>query len=69
MIPIKKILLIFIPAILVVSFGFFIEIIKYQPLFPKVKPQDNTPQQFIIPLYPQDPIIGNAKSPITIIAF
>jgi len=69
MIPTKKLLTIFVPALLVVSLAFFIQIIKYQPLFPKVAQQDNTPKQFVIPLYPEDPIIGSPKAPITIIAF
>ncbi|OIO20519.1 MAG: hypothetical protein AUJ23_00160 [Candidatus Magasanikbacteria bacterium CG1_02_32_51] len=69
MLSTKKILTIFIPALLIVGLAFFVQIIKYQPLFPKVLPQDNTPKQFVIPLFPEDPIIGNPKSPITIIAF
>lgn len=70
MISNKKLLSIFIPAILIVSIGLFIQIIKYQPLFPKIKEIDPATQnQFVIPLYPEDPIMGNTKAPITIIAF
>lgn len=69
MIPTKKLLFIFIPAIAVVSLAFFIQIIKYQPLFPKVDTKDTTKKEFVIPLFPEDPIIGNIKAPITIIAF
>ncbi|MDD2656111.1 MAG: thioredoxin domain-containing protein [Patescibacteria group bacterium] len=69
MISNKKLFLIFIPAILIVGLAFFIQIIKYQPLFPKVNPEDSIAKEFVIPLYPQDPIIGNAKAPLTIVAF
>lgn len=69
MLSTKKIFFIFIPAILLVCLAVFVQIIKYQPLFPKINNQDNTPKEFVIPLYPVDPIVGSIKSPITIIAF
>ncbi|MFA7245303.1 MAG: thioredoxin domain-containing protein [Candidatus Magasanikbacteria bacterium] len=64
----KKMTLLFIPAILVVSLALFVQIIKYKPLFPKIEEKEKT-SQFIIPLYPEDPIIGDKKAPITIVSF
>ncbi len=67
----KKILLIFLPALLIAAVSLFIRVIQYEPLFPE-RPDENDEQQselFIIPIYPEDPIIGDKKSPITIVAF
>jgi len=69
MLSTKKLLYIFIPALLIVGFAFFVQIIQYQPLFPKVKNTEKTTSEFVIPLHPSDPIIGDVKSPITIVAF
>ncbi|MBI2436885.1 MAG: thioredoxin domain-containing protein [Candidatus Magasanikbacteria bacterium] len=66
----KKILLVFIPAILLVSATLFIRIVQYEPLFPDIaeKPEKKT-GEFVIPIFPLDPIIGNKKAPTTIVAF
>lgn len=69
MLSTKKLLYIFIPALFVVGLGFFVQIIRYQPLFPKIKTQETQKTEFVIPLYPEDPIIGEVKSPTTIVAF
>jgi len=71
MIKTKHLFAIFIPAILLVLLIFFVRVIQYEPLFPsdeeyeKIKPQ----QDFQIPIYTEDPIIGNKKAAINIIAF
>lgn len=67
----KKIVIIFVPALLVAAIGLFIRIVQYEPLFPE-RPDEDTDQPselFTIPIYPEDPIIGDKKAPITIIAF
>ncbi len=70
MIDTKKILIIFIPALLIASVGLFIRVIQYEPLFPDIdEDESENTEEFIIPIYPDDPIIGNKKSPITIVAF
>ena len=68
----KTIVLLFIPAILVAGFAFFIRIIQYQPLYPKVddyQEQNSGNSNFTIPIYDEDPIIGNKKAGKTILAF
>lgn len=67
----KKIFFVFIPAILLGGLALFIQIVRYEPLIPKVETQQTTEQntQFVIPILPADPIIGNKKSPVTVIAF
>lgn len=66
----KHILAIFVPAILLVSIALFIRIVQYEPLFPKIDKTDQENQEGIqIPIFPDDPILGNKKAPITLIAF
>lgn len=67
----KKIYTVFLPAILLGGLALFIQIIRYEPLIPKVDTTKNNDAtaQFIIPILPADPIIGNKKSPVTVIAF
>lgn len=63
----RQLLLIFVPAILVVGIGLFIQIIKYHPLSPK----ENTPvsTDFKIPILPDDIVYGNPNAQQTIVAF
>ena len=65
----KTLILIFIPALLIAGFALFIRVIQYEPLYPKVSSIKNNNNNFTIPIYPEDPIIGNKKAPLTIIAF
>lgn len=68
----KKIYIVFFPAIFLGALALFIQIIKYQPLFPKEVVEEKnstTASQFVIPILPTDPVIGNKKSPTTVIAF
>ncbi len=66
----KKIYAVFLPAILLGALALFIQIIRYQPLYPKIEPvEENIASEFKIPTLPTDPLIGNKKSPITVIAF
>lgn len=66
----KKIYAVFFPAILLGSLALFIQIIRYQPLNPKIEAvEQNAASEFKIPTLPTDPIIGNKKSPVTVVAF
>ena len=66
----KKIYAVFFPAILLGGLALFIQIIRYQPLNPKIETNEqNASEEFKIPILPTDPIIGNKKSPITVVAF
>ncbi|MBP9731896.1 MAG: thioredoxin domain-containing protein [Candidatus Magasanikbacteria bacterium] len=66
----KKIYAVFFPAILLGSLALFIQIVRYQPLYPKIDTtEQNADSKFEVPILPTDPIIGNRKSPITVIAF
>lgn len=64
----KKLLLIFIPLLVLAGLALFIRIIQYEPLFPKQK--DTTDKTILqVPIYAEDPITGDKKSPLTLIAF
>lgn len=71
MIKNRQLLLIFIPAILLATFIFFIRFVQYEPLRPKDKEvaNNNAQKQLEIPIFPNDPIIGDKKAGITIITF
>lgn len=68
-----KLILVLIPAILIAILALFIRFIQYEPLVPQElidKGQGNNQANGIqIPIYPDDPILGNKKAPITLIAF
>lgn len=63
----KKLLFIFIPALLLVGLALFITILRYEPLFPK--PKDKTAEVFTIPVSAEDTMIGLKRAPKTIVAF
>lgn len=64
----KKLILIFLPLLLLAGLALFIRIIQYEPLFPNIKKTD-TSQTLQVPIFPDDPITGDKKSPVTLIAF
>ncbi|OGH64123.1 MAG: hypothetical protein A2821_02450 [Candidatus Magasanikbacteria bacterium RIFCSPHIGHO2_01_FULL_41_23] len=69
---IKKMILIFIPALLVVGFALFIQVLRYEPLFPKKNTSSSDgekPPEFSIPFSITDPIIGQKRAGKTIVAF
>lgn len=70
MIKTKHIFLILIPAILVVIFALFIRFLQYIPT-DSIGEKDEQKQEQLnqIPIYPDDPIIGNKKAPISLIIF
>lgn len=69
----SKLILVLIPAILIAILALFIRFIQYQPLVPRElinKGQTNSQVTSIqIPIYSDDPILGDKKAPITLIAF
>lgn len=66
----KQILIIFIPAIVVAIFALFVTIIQYEPLFPSDKDIETVEQaKQLVAIFPDDPIIGNKKAPITVVIF
>jgi protein-disulfide isomerase len=70
MIKTKQLIIIFIPAIVVVFLFFIIRVVQYEPLYPKTPKQSKTEATpNFVPIYPEDPIIGQKQAGITIIAF
>ncbi len=65
----KKLLLAFIPILLLAGMALFIRIVQYEPLIPKV---NETQEQQIaeqVPIFAEDPITGDKKARVTLIAF
>jgi len=71
MLKTKHLVIAFIPAILLVIGGLTWRIIQYEPLYPDTQKAAETADTApgLVPIHPDDPIIGNPKAPITIIAF
>lgn len=72
MIKTRTLLIILVPAILIASFALFVRIIQYEPLLPKIDKETADQNQdglITIPIYPEDPMLGNKKAPKTIIVF
>ncbi|MBU0660681.1 DsbA family protein [Patescibacteria group bacterium] len=68
MIQAKTYLKIFIPAVLIVLLALTIRIFQYEPQFPKITEKE-AQTGLNIPIFPQDPLLGNKKAPQTIIVF
>ncbi len=69
MIRTRQLLFVFVPALLVVGFAFFVRVIQYEPLYPKEPAAATSDTTFQIPIYPQDPIWGDKKAAKTVILF
>lgn len=67
MIKTRHLFYIFLPALVIVGITFFIRFIQYEPLFPDL--EEKTEQGFSVPIFPEDPIIGQKTAPLTLIAF
>lgn len=64
----SKLLLIFIPALLLMGLALFIRVTQYEPLIPS--PESLAKQNaFRLPILPTDPILGPKNAPKTIISF
>ncbi|MFB6182083.1 MAG: DsbA family protein [Candidatus Magasanikbacteria bacterium] len=65
--PTTKLLLVFIPILLITGGFFYVQFLQYEPLYPE---QNNQKQEVSkIPILPNDPILGNKSSPKTIVVF
>ena len=66
MIKTKNLLVILIPAILIAAFALFVRVIQYEPLFPEIDGSEKIAAEktglITIPIYPEDPIMGNKKA-------
>lgn len=70
MLKTRHLLFIFVPALLLAAFILFIRIAQYEPLYPKETMQTNKLEQNqVVPIYPEDPVIGNRSATSTIITF
>ncbi len=70
MLKTKHLLFIFIPAIFLVVLGLFIRVIQYNPLVPDELSEDQDQLEITsVPIFPDDPIIGDKKAGITLVAF
>lgn len=66
----KYLFLILLPAILIVAIALLINIWEYEPLYPKqADNEQNLQQNLLVPLFPEDPIVGNKKAPLAIVVF
>lgn len=65
----KKILLIFVPALIFILLGFAFRVHQYEPLTPNKKNVKQEKKLDLIPLLAEDPVTGDRKAPITIVAF
>ena len=70
MLKTKHILFIFLPAVAIAAFALFIRLVQYEPLFPKEEETTSeAPETTQIPIFPDDPILGDKKAGMTLIAF
>lgn len=63
----KKLLIIFIPAIILAGFIFFVQVLRYEPLFPEK--DTTTTDNFSIPILPDDPVVGLKRAGKIVVAF
>lgn len=66
----RHLLFIFLPALLVGGLGLLVQVIRYEPLYPKERTDAEIPVEALtVPIYDDDPILGDIRAPITLIAF
>ena len=64
----KKLLFVFIPALILAGFVFFLQVLRYEPLFPKDETKPDT-ENFTIPIGLDDPVVGLKRAGKVIVAF
>lgn len=70
MLKTRQLVFIFTPATLLVAVFLFVRVVQYQPLFPKEDKTENPESETLsVPIFPDDPILGNKKAGIGIVAF
>lgn len=57
----------FVPIILLAGIGLFIRVIQYEPLIPDLP--EETEKKLQVPIFLEDPIVGDKKAAKTIVAF
>lgn len=65
----RQLLSIFIPAFLIIAAVFFVRVVQYRPLYPKQEKNAPNPAEFAIPIFSDDPVIGDKNAAATLIAF
>jgi protein-disulfide isomerase len=63
----KLLFIAFVPIILLAGIGLFVRIIQYEPLIPEMPKE--TEKKLQVPIFPEDPIVGDKKAAKTIVAF
>ncbi len=70
MIKTRHLILTFVPAILLVILVIYIQYLNYEPLYPDYEALQTTQEDIgFVPIFANDPILGNKQAPVTIIAF
>ena len=65
----KQLIFIFLPALFLSAFGLLVQVIRYEPLYPKEAKKTDPKEELTIPIYDDDPILGEKSAPITLIVF
>ncbi len=67
----KQLLLIFIPAFCLMALILFIRIVQYEPLYstPKNQSENTSEEKSSIPIFPEDPILGDKKAASNVLIF
>lgn len=65
----RHVVLLFIPAIFIAVFALFVQVVQYESHSPDSTALDTANAGIQIPIFPDDPISGNKRAPITIVAF
>jgi protein-disulfide isomerase len=69
MIKNKSVIFILILAIAFASFALFVNIVKYKPIYGEETSNKEEEKLDFVPIFSEDPILGNKNAPKTIIAF
>lgn len=69
MLKTRHIIFLLVPAILIVGAIFAVLVLRYEPLYPDTSKYQEVVDSFVIPLIPDDPILGDKRAPKTVIIF
>ncbi|HAZ29053.1 MAG TPA: hypothetical protein DCY48_04765 [Candidatus Magasanikbacteria bacterium] len=69
MIRTRQLLFLFVPAIVFAGFAVFIRYVEYHNAATPSAPAPSSEPLALVPIYPEDPIIGEKKAPLTVIGF
>lgn len=65
----KTFYLLIAAGILVAGLGVFVQWLRYEPLYPGKTSSQESAALNIIPLFPDDPLLGFSRAPVTVVAF